>query len=412
MRKESFIAIGIVSALCASAALAAPKEVKLPPIPDHPLVCHIGANPVNPDRGYDPKIEFLVSVSSYTLIPTIDHDGKITWCNLQPGDTVVARLEDGLWIRVYKCGNDMYGPPHHSPIPVPPVTHESSGPKRALLQVVKIVINHGGNKTDKDALLYVDRLTKVYSGEINAFEPGPHVVSEVMWPNPYVARFSGDCDADGAVTLVAGETKRCTITNEEGEPRKIRVLTSVKKLEQVRGFLGPVIGHETTPGTPFVDREGLGGGIITRLGIFQTDLLLRHKPKRSDTVTIPACWESQAKGLPMDWPCLTATFNRSGEDGGTELKVQFAWRYLFQSGWFLGPTVGLHEGGLGGGVITHAGIFQGDLLSTHVPGQAGFTQSVDVCWYGGTQCKTFTHDWEATPSTHEVAVQFAWRYVF
>ncbi|KKP69401.1 MAG: hypothetical protein UR67_C0007G0106, partial [candidate division CPR3 bacterium GW2011_GWF2_35_18] len=43
---------------------------------------------------------------------------------------------------------------------------------------------------------------------------GTYVVSEDSYPS-YLQSFSGDCDSNGSVTLVAGDDKTCTITNND-----------------------------------------------------------------------------------------------------------------------------------------------------------------------------------------------------
>jgi len=87
----------------------------------------------------------------------------------------------------------------------------------ARLIVNKVVVNNnGGNNGTADFQLKVDN-ANVVSGDSNVFSAGAHVVSETG-VSGYAATFAGDCDNDGDVTLVAGQTKTCTITNDDIAP--------------------------------------------------------------------------------------------------------------------------------------------------------------------------------------------------
>ena len=91
----------------------------------------------------------------------------------------------------------------------------SSSPKCVgTLTVTKVVVNNdGGTASASDFTLLVDG-NPVASGVPVSVAPGAHVVSETGGPTGYTASISGDCDAQGNVTLAAGETKSCTITKQ------------------------------------------------------------------------------------------------------------------------------------------------------------------------------------------------------
>ena len=83
-----------------------------------------------------------------------------------------------------------------------------------MLTVTKVVVNGpSGTKVVGDFPLFVDE-TPVTSGVANTFSIGAHTVSETTDPD-YGATFTGDCAADGTITLVLGDVKTCTITNSE-----------------------------------------------------------------------------------------------------------------------------------------------------------------------------------------------------
>lgn len=84
----------------------------------------------------------------------------------------------------------------------------------AGLTVQKIVINHGGSKVPADFAPYLIGTGTVTLGEAVNLDAGTYTVFEAADPN-YIQSFGGDCDASGNVTLDAGDSKTCTITNEE-----------------------------------------------------------------------------------------------------------------------------------------------------------------------------------------------------
>ncbi|MBI5037147.1 MAG: DUF11 domain-containing protein [Candidatus Kerfeldbacteria bacterium] len=91
------------------------------------------------------------------------------------------------------------------------ITNDDIQPK---LTVTKIVTNdNGGTAVVSDFPLYVDQ-TQVTSGVQNGFDAKSYIVSETSLPG-YTATISGDCDAQGNVTLLPGDEKSCTITNDD-----------------------------------------------------------------------------------------------------------------------------------------------------------------------------------------------------
>ncbi|MBI2010779.1 MAG: hypothetical protein HYS89_00875 [Candidatus Colwellbacteria bacterium] len=82
------------------------------------------------------------------------------------------------------------------------------------LIVEKVVINDDdGDLTADDFSLFIDD-AEVINGEENTVDAGDYIVSEDGDPG-YTASFSGDCDENGNVTVGLGETKTCTITNDD-----------------------------------------------------------------------------------------------------------------------------------------------------------------------------------------------------
>lgn len=94
------------------------------------------------------------------------------------------------------------------------ITNNDIGP---LLTVTKVVTNdNGGTKVIGDFPLFVDA-TQVTSGAQNGFNVGTYTISETGQTG-YTATISGDCAANGSVTLALGDVKSCTITNNDNAP--------------------------------------------------------------------------------------------------------------------------------------------------------------------------------------------------
>ncbi|HLC60746.1 MAG TPA: DUF4215 domain-containing protein [Candidatus Nanoarchaeia archaeon] len=91
-------------------------------------------------------------------------------------------------------------------------------PEYARLTVNKQVINNnGGTKTASQFLLFIDS-SSVTNGVINSVSAGSHTVSETLDPN-YAKTISGDCNSLGQVTVSYGQSKTCTITNDDVPPK-------------------------------------------------------------------------------------------------------------------------------------------------------------------------------------------------
>jgi len=104
-----------------------------------------------------------------------------------------------------------------TPSPGETVTCTFTNTKEPKLTVTKIVVNdNGGIKEISSFPLFVDG-DSVISGVQNTSTIGVHVVSETGDPD-YTATIGGDCDAQGNITLAAGDVKECTVTNNDKVP--------------------------------------------------------------------------------------------------------------------------------------------------------------------------------------------------
>ncbi len=97
------------------------------------------------------------------------------------------------------------------------ITNDDIAPK---LVINKIVVNdNGGVATTADFQGKVDGNDVAWTATTTLLA-GAHTVSEVANVSGYAAGlWTGDCAADGSVSLSVGETKTCTITNDDIAPR-------------------------------------------------------------------------------------------------------------------------------------------------------------------------------------------------
>ena len=105
-----------------------------------------------------------------------------------------------------------------------PFTVTEPAPTTGSLTVTKVVENEDASEPKEvgDFNLYITpdggEAVSVTSGEeVSGLTPGLFVVSEDEVDN-YVATFSGGCNDDGEITVVAGESASCTITNTYVDP--------------------------------------------------------------------------------------------------------------------------------------------------------------------------------------------------
>ena len=108
------------------------------------------------------------------------------------------------------------------------ITNTAIAPKLTLIKTV--TNDNGGTKQVADFQLLIDSTT-ITSGVANMTTIGGHTASEVADPTYTASNWGEDCAADGSVTLALGETKTCTITNDDKAPK----LTLVKVVTNDNG---------------------------------------------------------------------------------------------------------------------------------------------------------------------------------
>ena len=100
------------------------------------------------------------------------------------------------------------------------ITNDDKLPTTGTLTITKIVENDNqefpGTLGVGDFPLFVDSMS-VTSAVATTTSAGAHVVSETSDPN-YTGTFGGDCDGAGNVSVPAGGSANCTITNNDNPP--------------------------------------------------------------------------------------------------------------------------------------------------------------------------------------------------
>ncbi len=108
--------------------------------------------------------------------------------------------------------------------------------KTTTLTVIKEIIGSSGLQDIFSLhLLGPNGYLRVFHTSVNFLQMGPHAVSPGSYLvsefgdnlSQYTAVYSGDCDLTGAVTMIAGDNKTCTITNTK---KATATLTVIKEL--------------------------------------------------------------------------------------------------------------------------------------------------------------------------------------
>jgi len=110
------------------------------------------------------------------------------------------------------------------------ITFDSAFGTNGKLTVIKKIINNDGGTLTLGGVTLKINGTTVTNGTANSKAAGNYIVSEVAVPG-YASTISGDCAANGSITLARGDNKICTITNDDIKP----TLTVIKKIDNTGG---------------------------------------------------------------------------------------------------------------------------------------------------------------------------------
>jgi hypothetical protein len=140
--------------------------------------------------------------------------------------------------------------------------------QQAYVIVNKVVVNdNGGSAKPDDFKLMLDG-TATTSGTKVAVNPGTHTAAETQLPGYAFTGFSGDCDSSGKVTVALGQTKTCTLTNDEQQAFVIVnkvVVNNSGGTAQPNDFKLTLDGTATTSGTKVAVNPGTHTAAETQL---------------------------------------------------------------------------------------------------------------------------------------------------
>ena len=147
-----------------------------------------------------------------------------------------------------------------------------------------VVNDNGGTKTAADFNLHVKSGSNDVSsspaagseaGTSYSLPPGTYVVSEDSPPSGYTPTgFSGDCDASGSVTVTAGGSVSCTITNDDQAATLIvikHVINDNGGSKVAGDFTMNVTGTNVKPSASFAGAESPGTTVTLNAGTYSVD---------------------------------------------------------------------------------------------------------------------------------------------
>ena len=103
--------------------------------------------------------------------------------------------------------------------------------QQAYLTVVKEVTNNNGGSAAPDDFLLTLEGTPVLSGVAVPVTPGTYTAGETLLPGYAFEGFSDDCDEFGDITVSLGESKTCTLANDDQQA----YITVVKEVTNDNG---------------------------------------------------------------------------------------------------------------------------------------------------------------------------------
>lgn len=209
---------------------------------------------INDNGGTAVAGDFTMHVSGTNVSdPSFPGSASGTIVTVDPGSYAVT--EDAVYGYTGSFSADCTGTVAAGENKTCTVTNNDIQPK---LTVTKVVVNdNGGTAVISDFPLFVGA-TGVTSGVQNGFNAATYVVSETP-QSGYTATISGDCDANGNVTLNAGDVKSCTITNDD-QAASLTVIKHVVNVGDSEGtadqFTLHVDGSNPSPDTFAGDESG------------------------------------------------------------------------------------------------------------------------------------------------------------
>ena len=142
-------------------------------------------------------------------------------------------------------------------------------------------------------------------GTTNTVAPGSYTVSESNGPGGYTLTYSGDCDANGNVTVAANDTKTCILTNDDddGPPPPENGTIIVEKQTNPDGYDPPQGGFVFSGDLDAVLNDGESASLEVEPGSYTVTENLETRPFWDLTSIV--CTDSDSSG---NLATLTATY--------------------------------------------------------------------------------------------------------
>lgn len=131
------------------------------------------------------------------------------------------------------------------------ITNDDIAPKLTLIKTVKN--DDGGTATMSDFTPSVDGTAKSWNTAFNV-SAGAHSVAETTLSGYEAGDWGGDCSADGKITLKLGDSKTCTITNDDIAPvlKLVKVVVNDNGGTAVVSDFTPSIDNNTSSWNTFI----------------------------------------------------------------------------------------------------------------------------------------------------------------
>lgn len=182
---------------------------------------------VNDDGGDLVANDFALSVSGNQATPSnFPGDSNGTLVTLVAGAYSVSEVENTGYKATYST--DCSGAIAAGETKTCTITNDDIAPTLKLIKIVKN--DNGGTKTANDFTPSVDGIPQSWETVVT-LDAGEHAVSETTLAGYAAGDWSGDCSADGKVTLGLSDNKTCTITNDDIAP----TLKLIKKVVNDNG---------------------------------------------------------------------------------------------------------------------------------------------------------------------------------
>lgn len=146
----------------------------------------------------------------------------------------------------------------------------------AILIIRTVVVNDDGGNLSPAAVTVFANGTQLSANTTNSVAAGTYVVSAGA-QSGYNAAYGGDCAADGTITLAAGNSKTCTVSEDDAQTA---VQNNIARLTVQTAVINHGHGGTLTPGTMpvFVDGAERASGVQYKYNAGQHFVTVSSQP--------------------------------------------------------------------------------------------------------------------------------------